>query len=82
MHFLFPQELDRLLQAEIVAAGEDGNPWGVGHTVAVGVVQADAVVVDLVYDCVVGGPAQISGHLLGDGEQAVTDNFDCYGINH
>ena len=67
MAFLMPWSL---------APGEDGDARRVGDASPWASWIADAVVVDLVDDGVVGGPAQVAGHLLGGGQQAVPDDLD------
>src|SRR5690606_27838690 len=81
-HGVGTEKLDRLLDAVVVRARGDGQAGGVRDDAAVGVVESDPVVVDLIDHGVVGGPAEVSGHLVGTGDECMPDDLESDGVLH
>ena len=76
------QELDGILDAEVVGTREDRDAGRLSDRVALGVVQTNAVVMDLVDDGVVRRAAEVASHLLGGRQHGVPDDLRGDRVDH
>ncbi len=80
LHGVGADEFNGLLQAVIIAAGEDGQAGRFGQHAAVFVVYAEAEVPHFVDDRAVGGAHEVAFHLARGGEQKIVDDLGGDGV--